>query len=196
VSVRREEIVDIAKRLFAQRGYTATSMREIADAAGVLSGSLYSHFRSKAQILELAIMPFYDRLIPEQERAAGTDATGAARLEDMLRTTLAVCAAHSTEIAILHYGWPYIRDVEDLASLVERSNKSLDLWHRVITAGVTDGSLRPTLHPETAGRMVTSAISGVLDRQRYVTRPDLVREHTLAGLADELVALLTEGLGA
>jgi AcrR family transcriptional regulator len=196
VSVRREEIVEIAKELFAARGYAATSMREIADAAGVLSGSLYSHFRSKAQILELAIMPFYARLHPEQDRAARAGTTGAERLEALLRVTLDVCEAHRTEMTILHYGWPSLRDIDDLAVVIDASNESLDLWHRVITEGVSDGSLRPTLHPETASRMVTSAISGLIDRQRYANRPDLVRERTLPRLTEDLVTLLTVGLNA
>jgi hypothetical protein len=99
-------------------------------------------------------------------------------------------------MTILHYGWPYLRDIDDLEVIVAASNRSLDLWHQVITAGVADGSLRPSLHAETASRIVTSAISGVIDRQRYANRGDLVEAHTLAGLTEDLVLLLTGGLAA
>lgn len=46
-SPRRREIIRLAARLFAQRGYLGTGMRDIADAAGILGGSLYHHFPSK-----------------------------------------------------------------------------------------------------------------------------------------------------
>ena len=47
----RERVLLEAARLFRHRGYTATTLREIADAAGVKAGSIYYHFDSKEQIL-------------------------------------------------------------------------------------------------------------------------------------------------
>jgi TetR/AcrR family transcriptional regulator, cholesterol catabolism regulator len=50
-SPRRDEIVAAAKQLFATNGYDATSIKEIADAVGLLKGSLYYHVSSKEEIL-------------------------------------------------------------------------------------------------------------------------------------------------
>ena len=47
MATRREELLQIAGALFAQRGFKNTTVRDIADAAGILSGSLYHHFDSK-----------------------------------------------------------------------------------------------------------------------------------------------------
>jgi len=44
---RREELLSIAAKLFAERGFKNTTVRDIADAAGILSGSLYHHFPGK-----------------------------------------------------------------------------------------------------------------------------------------------------
>lgn len=49
-SARRAEILEAAAKLFSRRGYDGVGMREIADAAGILGGSLYYHFKSKQQI--------------------------------------------------------------------------------------------------------------------------------------------------
>ena len=46
-STRRRQILEIAARLFAKKGYRGTSMRDIGEQAGVLGGSLYHHIRSK-----------------------------------------------------------------------------------------------------------------------------------------------------
>lgn len=51
---RRSQILEIAARLFAARGYRGTSMRDIGEQAGVLGGSLYHHIKSKdALFIEL-----------------------------------------------------------------------------------------------------------------------------------------------
>jgi len=47
----RDRIVDVALRLFSERGTTAVSMRELADAAGVTVPGLYYHFASKAELI-------------------------------------------------------------------------------------------------------------------------------------------------
>jgi len=47
----RERILLEASRLFRHHGYAATTLREVADAAGIKAGSIYYHFESKEQIL-------------------------------------------------------------------------------------------------------------------------------------------------
>lgn len=49
-SARRDRILSAAGLLFAQRGYASVSVREIADAAGILGGSLYYYFPSKREL--------------------------------------------------------------------------------------------------------------------------------------------------
>src|ERR1700752_2149636 len=48
---RRVQLLDAAARLFRERGFHATSMRDIAKAVGMLSGSIYYHFNSKEEML-------------------------------------------------------------------------------------------------------------------------------------------------
>ena len=51
----KERIFGVAIKLFAQKGFNATSMREIAEAVGIKKASMYSHFKSKDEILEKII---------------------------------------------------------------------------------------------------------------------------------------------
>ena len=48
---RKEQITELAAALFNEKGYPATSLREVAAAAGMTVSSLYSHYRSKEEIL-------------------------------------------------------------------------------------------------------------------------------------------------
>jgi TetR/AcrR family transcriptional regulator, cholesterol catabolism regulator len=196
MSARREEIITIAKDLFAQQGYTTTSMRDIAEASDLLAGSLYSHFRSKAHLLELVILPFYDELIPAQRAALDQEGPGAERIEEMLRRVLAVCAKHDAELTILHYDWAHLVEIDELADVIARSNETLDLWEQALALGLDDGSLRSSVTVPTAVRILTSSIHGVLDRRRFNTREDPSDAHDVNELADEAVAMLIDGLRA
>ncbi|CAN5479596.1 hypothetical protein BH10ACT1_BH10ACT1_24170 [soil metagenome] len=196
MSARREEIVAIARDLFARKGYTATSMREIAEAADLLAGSLYSHFRSKAHLLELVILPFYDELIPGQQAALAGAGSGADRTAEMLRRVVAVCAAHDAELTILHYDWAHLADVDELAAVIARSAETLELWEQVLELGRADGSLTGTTSTSSSVRIITSSIHGVLDRRRF---GDLVAAgpgRDPAALADELIATLLTGMAS
>jgi AcrR family transcriptional regulator len=57
---RPEEIATAALRLFCQKGYHATSIDEIAQAAGVTKGAVYHHFDSKEDLLQTAMTTFFD----------------------------------------------------------------------------------------------------------------------------------------
>jgi AcrR family transcriptional regulator len=169
-------------------------MRDIADACGLLAGSLYSHFKSKSEILQLILDPFYDQLIPAQEAAAALEGTGAAQTEDMLRRVFRVLAAYNEEMTIIHYDWQDLLGMAEIAGILDRSNYALELWHRVIVAGIADGTLRPEIDSEVTVRVITSSLHGVLDRKRYGARPNPLTEVGLDGLVDEFVLMMVSGL--
>jgi len=84
---RRARLLDAAAKLFSERGFHATSMRDIAKAVGMLSGSIYYHFESKEEML-LAVYEEGVRGVAERvEQAVAKHDAPWARLE-------AACAAH------------------------------------------------------------------------------------------------------
>ena len=61
-AARRRELLETAAEVFAEQGYNATTVRKIADHAGMLAGSLYYHFDSKESMLEEILRTFLDEL--------------------------------------------------------------------------------------------------------------------------------------
>ena len=47
----RDDVIEAAGRLFAKRGYHATSMRDLGGELGILGGSVYAHVSSKEELL-------------------------------------------------------------------------------------------------------------------------------------------------
>lgn len=74
--ITAERILDAAEQLFAERGYGATTLRDVAAAVGIRNPSLYNHFNSKeslyAAVLERGIRPVLDMLAEEVERGGGS----------------------------------------------------------------------------------------------------------------------------
>jgi AcrR family transcriptional regulator len=193
---RRDEILGVARDLFARHGYAATSMRDIAEADGIKASSLYSHFRSKAEIILLVVTPVTDELARAQEAALATPGTGLERLRAMAAAVLRVCVAHDRAVSILHYSWPQIRASDDLAALVATNAEIFARWQRVVADGVADGSVRADVDPVVAARLVTSALQGIADRERYVDAVGLAARRGFEPLLADLDAVVLAGLGA
>jgi AcrR family transcriptional regulator len=70
---RRRQLIDVALETFAQTGYTATTMEDIALAAGVTKPLLYQHFASKRSLYLELIDDVTHRLIEMLERAASSE---------------------------------------------------------------------------------------------------------------------------
>ena len=60
---RRNEILDVAERLFAREGYANGSVQAIIDAVGIAKGTFYHHFSSKAELLEALVGRINDQLL-------------------------------------------------------------------------------------------------------------------------------------
>lgn len=194
---RREEIIAIARATCAQRGYTNTSMRDIAEASGLLAGSLYSHFRSKAEILRLILEPLLDQLVPAQEEVLGSDGSGLERLTRMVDVVFGILVEHQEEITILHYDWSVLATLDELTPVTARSNRLLELWRETIKAGIADGSIREDVHPDTAVRTITSALHASVDRKRYGVLPGLASDSVgVDVLSRQLRDIFSFGLAA
>ena len=116
---RRARLLDAAARLFSERGFHATSMRDIAKAVGMLSGSIYYHFASKEEML-LAVYEEGVRGVAERvAQAIAHHAEPWARLE-------AACAAHlSGLIAHRDYARVMIQTTPDEAGGAGRRIREL-----------------------------------------------------------------------
>src|SRR4029453_10541192 len=86
-SERRAHLVELAGDLFAQKGFRAAPVREIADAAGILSGSLYHHFDSKESIGDELLSAFLDDVLAGYRSAATSTDDPRKAIEEIVRSS-------------------------------------------------------------------------------------------------------------
>lgn len=83
-AVSRERILHAAARLFRERGYQRTTVRDIADRVGILSGSLFHHFRSKEEMLREIMREAALSVCVRAEELAARPGTPAERLRALI----------------------------------------------------------------------------------------------------------------
>ena len=187
---RRAEILDAASELFASKGIR-TSLKDIADACGILPGSLYHHFDSKeAIVIELVeqYLADLDRLATAAvERQRGT-AEPLAAIEE-LATAIAECAVrHRAALMLTYFEPPNVYGTE-LAELAARVPVAItDAMHELLTRAEADGLLRDNVHRHVlADRLCQSMLHvgiGVFHRTRGASQvPALKCRMLLHGLA-------------
>ncbi|WP_043512443.1 MULTISPECIES: TetR/AcrR family transcriptional regulator [unclassified Actinoplanes] len=134
----REEIVDAAAALFAERGYAATSTRMIAERVGVRQASLYYHFRTKEQILaemlEATVRPSVDYAAALSAQGLGPADT----LRALVRYDVGVLLGARWNIGIL-YALPEIA-TEPFAHF-RAGREQLRVTYRELAGGVIPGDL-------------------------------------------------------
>jgi AcrR family transcriptional regulator len=161
----RKVILQRAAELFATAGYGGTSMRDIAEAAAVMAGSLYSHFDSKAAILQELMDSYYAELLPRQRAVLQESGTALERLERMVAEIAEVAHAHPEVAMVVVLDWHDIVTLPELASIVVAARESDSLFRTVIEEGLRTGELRPDIHVEAVARLLASAITGLIDRR-------------------------------
>jgi AcrR family transcriptional regulator len=102
---RRERILDQAARLFGRRGYHATSMRDIGDAAGLLPGSLYAHIASKEELLHEIVVRAAAQFQGAVEPIRADLLSPEDRLRKAMRAHVRVVAANLDAAWAFHHEW-------------------------------------------------------------------------------------------
>lgn len=179
---RRRELLGIAGELFAEHGYHGTSIRLIADRAGLQSATLYSHFRSKAAIFRELLDGYFAALLPALEEASAAPAPAGERLTAMISVAIEIGQAHRDAFIMLSNDWRHIRTSADLQELVECRNRASALWAKVLDDAVADGSVRAEdVGDGDALWIVYALITGMVDN-RYDAVDDRVHDAPTATL--------------
>lgn len=153
-SGRRAELLDIAATLFAERGLRATTVRDIADAAGILSGSLYHHFDSKESMVDEILRGFLDDLFGKYREIVASGLDSRATLEALVTTSYEAIDASHSAVAIYQDEVKHLVANERFTYLSELNTEFRDLWMGVLEAGVKDGSFRADIDVELAFRFL------------------------------------------
>jgi TetR/AcrR family transcriptional regulator, cholesterol catabolism regulator len=146
-SAAREAIFAAATRLFGERGYTGTTMRDIAKAVGILPGSLYAHIQSKEAVLLEIIEGGVDRFNAAVDEIDAMDLAPEPALRQAVREHLRIVADNPGRTLIVFHQWRFLEDDNRDRLLAKRAHYEA-FFVRTVRSGIEQGHFAEHLDPK------------------------------------------------
>jgi AcrR family transcriptional regulator len=183
---RRKEIFDASVHLFLNKGFSETSMREIAEAAGIGKSTLYDYFPSKDDILLSFIEDELQRLTEGLSEIANQNIGTLEKLRQMMFAYMEYLAKN--EDFYLKLSLEVQRMAQQSVERIQRKRHALqDLLRGIIEAGIREGCFRP-VDSLLATRVILTAMTPAV----YTTRPTIPRQQMI----EDAFTLLLKGIQA
>jgi AcrR family transcriptional regulator len=150
--------MQIAAELFAQKGFRATTVREIADAAGILSGSLYHHFDSKESIGDEILSSFINDVLADYRAAVSSSGSARVVLEQIVRSTSGTLSRHRAALAMLQNDWSYFSTQDRFGYLRKAVGEIERTWLTKLERGKESRDFRADLDARLTYRLVRDVL--------------------------------------
>lgn len=185
-SARTDDVRRTAARLFEQSGYSATTMSDIAEALGILPGSLYHHFTSKEEIA-VDLLSSYSRALTELGAAAARRTEPAVPEPERLIRQLAGDVAtlafrHAAAVRLSAYEAPSVSTERFTAAIAFRSAALDRAWRTAVQSLASGGT-----HPAADLGLLRFTLQQVTSRAPLYYPADISGDEIAAHLCDILL---------
>ncbi|MCB0997087.1 MAG: TetR/AcrR family transcriptional regulator [Acidimicrobiales bacterium] len=185
---RRDEILERAAELFAHKGIAGTTVREIGDAVGMLSGSLYHHFSSKEEIVDAIVSSYLEELQDAYQLVVDEHDDPTERLIALVRASFHSVQARPAACEIYQKELSFLASLPRFAYMTETAEATQRHWMDTIRAGIVDGRIRADVDPAVMYRFLRDAIW--MSVRWYHTGG----RFSVDELADQFVKIFLEGV--
>ncbi|MGI4874862.1 MAG: TetR/AcrR family transcriptional regulator [Janthinobacterium lividum] len=183
---KRELILAEAAKLFKDRGYGGTSMRDLAGQVGMEAASMYNHIKSKDELLDSICFRISDTYISQLMAIEATDASYRDKIKALVRLHIRLMVEDGAAVSVANHDWKYLP--EPRLTEFKQARKSYEKgFAALIEAGIAAGEFRPV--------NASVALFTVLSAVRWVElwyRPG--RGLTAKELENNIITVLLGGL--
>lgn len=151
---RRDELLVLAATMFAERGLRATTVRDIADSAGILSGSLYHHFKSKEQMVEEVLRDFLDWLFDRYQQIITTEPNPLERLKGLFMASFEAIEDRHAQVVIYQDEAKRLTALPQFDFVETRNKEQRRMWLDLLNEGVKQGYFRPDIDVDVVYRFI------------------------------------------
>jgi len=185
---RRDQILKAATKIFSEKTYHGTTLKDIADAVGMLKGSLYYHIVSKEKLLADIILEAVHTLNEDLSRLENANLTPVERLRQIVREHVKFNAIYR-EAGTLFLTEKNVISSLEMGELIEIFGRRDKLIARTLNQAVEMGLYRPV-----DVRITSLAIVGLCNSVLFWIRP--TARLTYEDIADSFFELIDHGLSA
>ncbi|MFE0425269.1 TetR/AcrR family transcriptional regulator [Streptomyces sp. NPDC058953] len=155
---RRRELLDLAADVFAAQGYKATTVRRIADEAGMLAGSLYYHFDSKESMLDEILTGFLTELWEGYDTVLAAGLGPRETVEALVVESFREIDRHRAAVALYQKESHHLADQPRFSYLADSRRRFEEMWLGTLERGVAAGVFRADLDTRLAYRFLRDTV--------------------------------------
>jgi AcrR family transcriptional regulator len=185
---RKDVIISKAARLFREKGYSASSMRDLAEEVGVEAASLYNHINSKSEILQEICFKVANKFMSHIEAIDNSPINSIAKIEAVLRFHVQQMIHHYEEVYVSDREWKHLVDPY-MSNYQNQRRTYRQRMAQMIENGIQKGEIK-SIDAPTAVLIMLHAVSGIESwhRSKKKISGELLEENMLMILIDGLRA--------
>lgn len=183
---KKETIIEVAAKLFHRKGFSATSMRDLAEHVGVEAASLYNHIQSKSEILQEICFNIANVFTGNIEDVDSSDFNAICKVEALLRFHIKQMINHYEKVYVSDREWKHLTDPY-LSNYQNQRRIYRKRFALIIEEGIQKNEIKNVDAP-TAVLIMLHAISGIESWHRSK------KKLNAASLEENMVMILIDGL--
>lgn len=185
---KKELILSEAAKLFKEKGFGGTSMRDLGEKVGMEAASMYNHIRSKDEILELICFKIAEEYTSHLAEIENTESTFQEKLKRVIQLHIEVMVNDAAAVSVANNDWKYLTDEKKIEYKEKRKSYEKS-FANILEQGMATGEFK-TMN-------VSVALFTILSSLRWIElwyKPS--REISPAELEEELTTILLNGLNS
>src|SRR5688572_17463756 len=138
---RKDVIIAKAAKLFREKGFSATSMRDLAEHVGVEAASLYNHISSKAEILQEICFKVANQFMSHIDEVDNSPMAAIAKIEAILRFHIRQMVEHYEEVYVSDREWKHLTEPY-MQNMQSQRRAYRQRIAQIITEGIRKGEIK------------------------------------------------------
>jgi hypothetical protein len=167
-NTRKDVIIAKAALLFREKGYSATSMRDLAENVGVEAASLYNHIKSKAEILQDICFKTANDSMSHIGELEASQQSSIGKIESILRFHIQQIIHHYEEVYVMDREWKHLTDPY-LSNMQNQRRSYRQRIAAIIEEGIKKKEIKD-IDATTAVLIMLHADSGIESWHRSIKR--------------------------
>jgi len=185
-SSKKEVILTKAAQMFREKGFAATSMRDLAERVGIEAASLYNHIKSKNEILEAICFDVANKFTLNIEEVESSDRPSIEKIEDLMRFHIREMIENYEEVYVSDREWKHLNE-PFLSNFRNQRRHYRKLFASIIESGIQRNEIKRIDAP-TAVIILLHAVSGIESWHRSHAKI------SAQDLEDNMITILIDGL--
>ncbi|MCK5004404.1 MAG: TetR/AcrR family transcriptional regulator [Candidatus Aminicenantes bacterium] len=164
---KKEDIILAALKVFAEKGLSNSTIKEIADRAGIGKGTIYEYFKDKNEIIHSSFFYFQKFFEVDMENILLSKENGASKLKNLMKSIMSITKSDNKEYLDLMFDfWAEGIKGHEKGVMLTEMNKFYKsyrkLFEDVLSEGIEDGSIRKDIDPFETSSIIIGTLDGVM----------------------------------